>query len=99
MLRHAFAIEKLNAGASLEDVSLLLAHHSINITERHYLNLRFDQRRQERLTLAAMVDFEQAEAAAPPKTRRTRVVQMPMGNSEDSATVFDRATRAATRAT
>jgi site-specific recombinase XerD len=32
MLRHTFAIEKLNAGASLEDVSLLLAHHSIKIT-------------------------------------------------------------------
>jgi len=40
MLRHTFAIEKLNAGASLEDVSLLLAHHSIKITERHYL--KFD---------------------------------------------------------
>lgn len=47
-LRHTFAIEKLNAGASLEDVSLLLAHHSIKITERHYL--KFDQRRQERPT-------------------------------------------------
>ena len=44
MLRHTFAIEKLNAGASLEDVSLLVAHHSIKITERHYL--RFDQRRE-----------------------------------------------------
>ena len=41
MLRHTFAIEKLNAGASLEDVSLLLAHHSIKIKERHYL--RFDR--------------------------------------------------------
>ena len=29
MLRHTFAIEKLNAGASLEDVSLLLSHHSV----------------------------------------------------------------------
>src|ERR1039457_6368963 len=31
MLRHTSAIEKLNACASLEDVSLLLAHHSIKI--------------------------------------------------------------------
>jgi hypothetical protein len=46
MLRHMFAIEKLNADASLEDVSLLLAHPSIKITERHYLKLH--QRRQER---------------------------------------------------
>ncbi len=63
MLRHVFAIEKLNAGASLEDVSLLLAHHSIKITERHYL--KFDQRRQERLTRAAMVDFEPGPTPQP----------------------------------
>ena len=70
MLRRTFAIENLNAGASLEDVSLLLAHHSIKITERHYL--RFDQRRQERLTRAAMVDFEQTEAPHPPSSARPR---------------------------
>ena len=75
MPRHTFAIEKLNAGASLEDLSLLLAHHSIKITERHYL--RFDQRRQERLTRAAMVDFEQAEAPQPPKQRRARLYGCP----------------------
>jgi len=73
MLRHTFAIEKLNAGASLEDVSLLLAHHSIKITERHYL--KFDQRRQERLTRAAMVDFEQAETNKPVKARRFCVLR------------------------
>jgi integrase len=44
MLRHKFAIEMLSAGAPLEDVSLLLAHHSIKIIERYYL--KFDQRRQ-----------------------------------------------------
>ena len=79
MLRHTFAIEKLNAGASLEDVSLLLAHHSIKVTERHYL--RFDQRRQERLTRAAMVDFEQARGPQPPKQRRARVLEMPAANA------------------
>ena len=41
MLRHTFAIEKLNAGALLEDVFQRLAHHSIKIAERHYL--KFDQ--------------------------------------------------------
>jgi site-specific recombinase XerD len=75
MLRHTFAVEKLNAGASLEDVSLLLAHHSIKITERHYL--KFDQRRQERLTRAAMVDFDQAELPEPPKSTKARVIRMP----------------------
>lgn len=79
MLRHTFAIEKLNAGASLEDVSLLLAHHSIKITERHYL--KFDQRRQDRLTRAAMVDFEQAEPPKPFKQRRARVLEMPVAEA------------------
>jgi integrase len=64
MLRHTFAIEKLLAGASLEDVSLLLAHRSIRITERHYL--KFDQRRQDRLITASMVDWHQIE---PPKPK------------------------------
>jgi integrase/recombinase XerD len=34
MFRHTFAIEKLLGGASLEDVSLLLGHDSIKVTER-----------------------------------------------------------------
>ena len=68
MLRHTFAIEKLLAGASLEDVSLLLAHRSIRITERHYL--KFDQRRQDRLITASMVDWHQIE---PPKPKIVKV--------------------------
>lgn len=63
MLRHTFAIEKLLAGASLEDVSLLLAHRSIKVTERHYL--KFDQRRQQRLTKASMVDWDQITPQKP----------------------------------
>lgn len=78
-LRHTFDIETLNAGASLEDVSLLLAHRSIKITERHYL--RFDQRRQERLTRAAMVDFDQAQTPLPTKQRRARILAMPLADA------------------
>ena len=58
---------------------MLLAHHSIKITERHYL--RFDQRRQERLTRAATVDFEQAQTPQPPRQRRARVLEMPVANA------------------
>jgi hypothetical protein len=86
MLRHTFAIEKLSAGASLEDVSLLLAHHSIKITERHYL--KFDQRRQERLTRAAMVDFEQAKTPESPKERRAKVIRLPLAKSKDVARTY-----------
>ena len=70
MLRPTFAIEKLNAGASLEHVSLLQTHHSTKTTERHYL--RFDQRRQDRLTRAPTVDFEQAQTPQPPKTAKSQ---------------------------
>jgi hypothetical protein len=77
--------KKLNAGASLEDVSLLLTHHGIKITERHYLMC--DQRCQERLTRAAMVDFEQAKEPQPAKQRRAKVLEMPVAEAairEDS---------------
>jgi hypothetical protein len=56
-------------------VSLLLAHRSIKITERHYL--KFDQRRQDRLTRAAMVDFDQAETPKPSNQRRAKLLEMP----------------------
>jgi hypothetical protein len=50
-------------GALLEDVSLLLAHRSIRITERHYL--KFDQRHQHRLIMASMVDWHQIDPPLP----------------------------------
>jgi site-specific recombinase XerD len=37
MLRDTFAVEMLLAGVSLEQVSILLGHSSVKITERHYL--------------------------------------------------------------
>jgi hypothetical protein len=52
----------------LEDVSLLLAHRSIRITERHYL--KFDQRRQDRLIAASKVDWDQIN---PPKPKLVRM--------------------------
>ncbi len=35
-LRHTFAAEFLLAGKSMEDLSTLLGHSSVNTTERHY---------------------------------------------------------------
>jgi integrase len=37
MLRDTFAVEMLLAGVSLDQVSVLLGHSSVKITERHYL--------------------------------------------------------------
>jgi site-specific recombinase XerD len=36
MLRDTFAVEMLQAGVSLEQVSILLGHSSVKITEKHY---------------------------------------------------------------
>jgi site-specific recombinase XerD len=35
-LRHLFAVSLLQKGVSIENVSKLLAHQSIRVTERHY---------------------------------------------------------------
>ena len=36
MLRDTFAVEMLLAGVPLEQVSMLLGHKSVKITEKHY---------------------------------------------------------------
>jgi len=45
--RDTFAVELLQAGTSMEDVSMLLGHHSIKTTERYYMP--WCPRRRERL--------------------------------------------------
>ena len=47
-LRDTFAVALLTAGVSIEDVSALLGHSSIQTTERHYAP--WDRRRRDRLT-------------------------------------------------
>jgi integrase/recombinase XerD len=74
MLRDTFAIEKLEAGASLEEVSLLLGHANIKITQKHYMP--WDKRRHERLKKASMVDWDQIHKPKPPAKKRTNVVVM-----------------------
>lgn len=46
-LRHTFAVNLLQRGASMEDVSRLLGHQSIKVTERHYA--AWTPARQDRL--------------------------------------------------
>ncbi len=46
-LRDTFAVELLNAGVSMEDVSVLLGHSDVATTERYYAP--WDRRRRERL--------------------------------------------------
>jgi len=50
MFRDTFAVELLLAGNPMDQVSLLLGHSSIKITERHYAP--FCKARQQQLTAA-----------------------------------------------
>ena len=49
MFRDTFAGRLLESGVSLEDVSVLLGHESIKVTEKHYAP--WIQTRQDRLSI------------------------------------------------
>jgi integrase len=61
MCRDTFAVELLLAGVPLDQVSLLLGHDSIKVTERHYAP--FVKARQEQLESSARRAWEQQPAA------------------------------------
>jgi integrase len=48
MFRDTFAVELLLAGVPIEQVSILLEHHSVKMTEKHYPP--WVKARQEQLT-------------------------------------------------
>ncbi len=73
MLRDTFAIEKLEAGVPLEEVSELLGHANIGVTQRHYTP--WDRRTQDRLKKASMADWSLInKQPSPPK--KARVIAM-----------------------
>jgi integrase len=68
MFRDTFAVEMLLAGVPLEQVSILLGHKSVKITEKHYAP--WVKARQEQL--AANVRKAWALSDADNKKRRRR---------------------------
>jgi integrase len=58
MLRDTFAVELLLAGVPLDQVSLLLAHSSIKITEKHYAP--FVKARQQQLEASVQMAWQTA---------------------------------------
>ena len=62
MFRDTFAVELLLAGVPIDQVSLLLGHSSVKITERHYAP--FCKARQEQLTAAVKLAWLKAKTTA-----------------------------------
>lgn len=60
--RDTFAVELLLSGVELADVSILLGHRSIKVTERHYAP--WVQARQNRLQIAVQQSWSASEQAA-----------------------------------
>jgi len=67
MFRDTFAVELLLAGVPLDQVSLLLGHSSIKITERHYAP--FCKARQEQLAAAVKRAWKKPHSAGEPRKR------------------------------
>ncbi|HKD78917.1 MAG TPA: tyrosine-type recombinase/integrase [Candidatus Angelobacter sp.] len=64
MFRDTFAVELLLAGNPIDQVSLLLGHSSVKITERHYAP--FCKARQQQLTAAVKRSWARRETRAAP---------------------------------
>jgi integrase len=62
MFRDTFAVELLLAGVPIDQVSLLLGHSSVKITERHYAP--FCKARQEQLAAAVKLAWQKAKTPA-----------------------------------
>src|SRR5579864_6479453 len=60
MFRDTFAVELLLAGVPLDQVSLLLGHSSIKITEKHYAP--FVKARQQQLEASARMAWHTARS-------------------------------------
>jgi integrase len=58
MFRDTFAVELLLAGVPIDQVSLLLGHSSVKVTERHYAP--FSKARQQQLAAAVKLAWQKA---------------------------------------
>lgn len=71
MFRDTFAVEMLLAGVPIDQVSILLGHKSVKITEKHYAP--FVKARQEQLAASVRQAWQEMEPTTPrpPKKPRT----------------------------
>jgi integrase len=70
MFRDTFAVELLLAGVPIDQVSLLLGHSSVKVTEKHYAP--FVKARQAQLAQSARMAWEQPEKKHAPEPVRSK---------------------------
>ena len=84
MLRDTFAVESLLSGMRLEEVSTILGHSSVKITERHYMP--WVRARRASLNQSVMASWiKQGKVKAPAalgRPKRASVLQMPVAVGE-----------------
>src|SRR5437016_3818761 len=81
MFRDTFAVELLLAGVPIDQVSLLLGHSSVKVTEKHYAP--FVKARQEQLAQSARKAWETDEEPPSPKPQKQRQNQNGSRSSRD----------------
>jgi integrase/recombinase XerD len=81
MFRDTFAVELLLAGVPIDQVSLLLGHSSVKVTEKHYAP--FVKARQEQLAQSARKAWETDEEPRSPKPQKRRQNQNGSRSSGD----------------
>ena len=84
MLRDTFAVESLLSGMRLEEVSTILGHSSVKITERHYMPwVRARQASLNQSVMASWIKQGKVKSpAAPCRKKRAPLLQMPVAVGE-----------------
>ncbi len=70
MFRDTFAVEMLLAGVPIDQVSILLGHKSVKITEKHYAP--FVKARQQQLTASVRQAWQEMEPEKPKPRKKAR---------------------------
>ena len=70
MFRDTFAVEMLLAGVPIDQVSILLGHKSVKITEKHYAP--FVKARQEQLAASVRQAWQEMEPKPPKSPKKAR---------------------------
>jgi integrase len=79
MLRDTFVVESLLSGMRLEEVSMILGHSSVKITERHYMPwVRARQTSLNESVMQSWIKQGIVKAPAGPRPKRAPVVPLPV---------------------